>query len=432
MMRRLALRLAAAIGWPLVPVATAWGQTVDVERPRMLVVGSPSTRTASEVPNSASPGVSTTRLPSGRLRIGWRASLGMSVEHAPVLDPHGNVCVVGERGEVMALSATGEELWRLATNFAQPGPSTVLRDGTIVFADGSGAAVAVREGFLRWRTSFARADAARPPPLALDDGGVIVAAGNVIALLDAEGQERARLALPDTVASLLAAEPNQMAVVTTQGTVWTWNPGALEPTRVASFDASIDARPALGNGHVLFAIAAGGSRLLAADLSTGSTTVRASATGSLWVGPPAVRGETVSLLALATGGEIALTLDGRGTEIGQAWIGSSPFAVADGGVALRGPIPRAPLLVDSDGTLAFAAADGAVGVVARLGSSRPEVQRISDPCPAPAGTRSAVDSVVVGITPLRPGAFLAVCHRGTLLAVQGESAGAGRADAGRE
>ncbi|HXX69990.1 MAG TPA: hypothetical protein VEK07_22615 [Polyangiaceae bacterium] len=417
------MRFAAAIGWALVPLATAWGQTVDVERPSLLVVGTPSLRTASAALNDAPPGASATRLPSGRLRIGWRASLGMSVEHAPVLDAQGNIYVVGERGDVVALSPTGEELWRLATNFAQPGPSTVLRDGTIVFVDGSGAAVAVREGFLRWRTKLARGDSARPHPLALDDGGVIVAAGNAIVVLDAEGHERARLVLSETAASILAAEPNQIAVVTTNGTVWTWNPGALEPTRVASLDASIDATPALGNGHVLFAIAAGGSRLFAADLVTGSVSLRASATGSLWVSSPVVQRETVSLLALAAGGEVALALDGRGGEIGQAWIGSSPLPVMDGGVGLRSAIPQAPLLADSEGTLAFAAADGALGVVAHLGSSQPEVQRISDPCPAPAGGRAAIDSAVVGITPLRPGAFLAVCRRGTLLAIQGESPG---------
>lgn len=407
------------MAWLLAPFAAAWGQTVDVERPRMLVVGSPSTGSASAPPPQGPVRSSAPRLPSAALRIQWRASLGIAVEHAPVLDPRGIITVVGERGDVVAISPTGEEIWRLATNLLQPGPSTVLSDGTIVFVDVNGAAAAVRDRSLRWRTRFARGDPARPSPIALDDGGVIVATGNVIAALDSEGHERARLALPDTASSLVATGSDQIAIVTAHGTVWTWTPGALEPARASSFDAAIDAKPALGDAHVLFAIAAGGARLLAADLVRGSTVVRASANGSLWLGPPAVRGDTSFFLALMPGGEVALALDGAGSEIGRAWIGPSPISITDGGSILRNPVLRTSLLVDSEGTLAFAAADGAVGVVARLASSQPAVERISDPCPA-AGGRPAADSSVVGMTPLRPGAFLAVCRSGTLFVVQGD------------
>lgn len=420
---RRAVRLAVAVGWASVPIAAARGQTIDVERPRLFVVGSPSVRAMTTGPNSCPAGVSAARLPSASLRTEWSASLGISIERPPVVDARGIIYVLGERGDVVAVSQTGEELWRLATAFSQPGPAAVLSDDTIVFVDVNGEAVAVRDRSVRWHAKFARGDPTRPIPLALDDGGVIVAAGNEIAMLDSEGHERARLALPELTSALVATASAQIAIVTANGTIWTWAPGAIDATRVASFGAAVDGGAVLGSGHVLFAVTAGAARVVTADLDDGTVTTRASAGGSLWLGPPAVRGEIVSLLALTAAGEVALAFDGSGSEIGQTWIGSSAISTLDGGIALRGPLPRVPPLVDQEGTVVFAAADGALGVVAGLGSGHPTVQRIPDACPPPLGTRLAADPSLVGIVPIRHGTFLGACRWGTLLAIRGDAAG---------
>jgi len=418
-----AVKIAAAIGGPAaVSIATAAdGQTVDVERPRALVVGSPPIGATTPAASWAPAGVSTVRLPTAPLHAEWRVSLGVAVDQPAVVDAHGTIYAVGDRGDVIALSATGEELWRAATGFAQPGQSTVLSDDALVFVDGGGEAVAVRDRSVRWRTRFARGNGTRLKPLALDDGGAIVAAGEEIAVLDSAGHERARLGLPQEAVAVLPTGSARIAIVTADATIWSWTPGAAEPTRVGSFGARIDDAPALGSGHLLFAVT-GGARLVAADLSSGSLTVRASANANLWLGPPTVRGDTVSVLALTASGELALAFDGGGVEVGRAWVGPSSIAAVDGGAQPRGSAARAAPLADSDGTLVFATADGALGVVARLDSSQPVVERLADACAQPAA-RAPVDSSVVGITPLRPNAFLAVCRGGTVLAVRGSTSG---------
>lgn len=416
------MKIAAAIGASAACAATAArAQSVDVERPRSLVVGSPSIGAGVASSNAAQTGVSTVRLPVGSLRTEWQASLGVSVESAPAVDSHGNISMVGDRGDFFALSSTGEEIMRLATGFAQPGPCAVLPDDTVVFVDANAEAVAVRDRRVRWHTKFARASAGRPAPLALDDGGVIVAAGDEVALLDSEGHERSRVVLPEPASALVATTALEVAIVTTGGAIWTWKPGAMEAIRAVSFDGPIDSSAVAASGPVLLAVAAGGARLVAANLVEGTMGVRASASaGSVWLGPPAARGDGVSLLALTGAGELALAFDGGGREVGRAWVGSPAFGGADGGASPDRLAPRVGPLVDSNGTLAFAAADGAVGVIARLGSMNPAVDRLPDVCPPSLGTRLPPDSSVVGLAPLRPDAFLVACRSGMVLAIRGD------------
>jgi hypothetical protein len=77
------------------------------------------------------------------------------------------------------------------------------------------------------------------------------------------------------------------------------------------------------------------------------------------------------------------------------------------------PLPHTPLLVDAAGTLAFATADGGVGVV-----SDGVVDLLADVCPPPPGGARGFAAPTVALVPLGPGGFLAVCRSGTLVALR--------------
>jgi hypothetical protein len=419
-----ALGLAAAVAAVAAVASSASAQTIDTSRPRTLVVGTPSAGAPADRVDAARTGRSRERLPAGSLRREWQVAVGATVERAPLVDVHGTTYVVGTRGEVEAIGRDGAERWKLATEAMEPGPAALLSDGTLVFVDAAGEAVGVRDGAERWRTRVGRPDAALPAPLPLDDGGVVVATTRELAALDADGQERARTTLPEATTVPLVSALGRVVAVTTSGAVWTWTPGAPEPTRVASFGSAVDGGAALADDHTLVAVTAGQLHLAAVDLVRGTTTTRAVAPG-LWLGPPAMRGGTAYLLALTPTGELAVALDASGAETARALLAPHPPpATLDGGLALLPSGPHTPPLVDDAGTVAFATLEGGVGVVA-AGVPGATAERLPDACPlsaarpsVPAG-RAGPAAPVAGLAPLGAGAFVAVCRSGMVLALGG-------------
>ena len=149
--------LACAAAGAAVAFAAA-AQTVDVERPRTLVVGTPPGARVDRV-DGARTGRVATALPTGGLRSEWRLGLGVLVDQAPLVErPRGDAWVLGTRGEVIAVGRDGTELWRAHDRRHAAGPGRrCSRDDTLVFADAAGEAVAVRAGASsRWRVRFAR------------------------------------------------------------------------------------------------------------------------------------------------------------------------------------------------------------------------------------------------------------------------------------
>ena len=417
---------AAAMGGVALAAAAAGAgaQTADVQRPRTLVIGTPAGGARTDRVDAARSGRSGTPLPlaeGGGLRIEWRAALGASVDVAPVVDAHGTTYVAGTRGEVVAVARDGSEKWRVSTGAIQPSAPALLSDDSLVFADAAGEAVAVREGALRWRVRFGRADPARttpPAPVALDDGGVVVATSRDLAVLDAEGHERARTTLPEPTTFPLVSALGKVVAVTATGAVWTWTPGASEVTRVASFGGPIDDGAALADEHTLLAVASGRQHLVAVDLIRGTTTTRAITPTGLWLGPPSVAAGTAHLLLQAPTSELALAVDASGAETSRALLTTHPPPLStDGGAAQLVALPHTPLLVDAAGTLAFATAEGGVGVV-----SGGVVDVVADVCPPAPGPRGAV-AATAALAPLGAGAFVAVCRSGTLLAVRSGGTG---------
>jgi len=419
---------AATLGGVALGAAGAAAQTADVQRPRTLVVGTPGAGSRTDRIDSARSGRSGTPLPlaeGGGLRIEWRAALTASVDVAPVVDARGTTYVAGTRGEVFAIARDGSERWHVSTGAIQPSAPALLSDDTLVFADAAGEALAVREGVVRWRVRFGGSDAARatpPAPVALDDGGVVVATTRDLAVLDAEGRARARTTLPEPTALPLVAAvilgSAKILAVTATGAVWSWTPGASEVTRVASFGGPIDDGAALADDHTLLAVASGRQHLVAVDIVRGTTTTRAITPTGLWLGPPSMTAGVAHLLLQAPTSELALAVDASGAEISRAVLTTHPPPVsADGGAAQLVALPHTPLLVDAAGTLAFATAEGSVGVV-----SGGVVDLLADVCPPAPGPRGAV-AATAALAPLGAGAFVAACRSGTLLAVRSGGSG---------
>ena len=414
----------------LVCASAASGQAIDVERPSTLVVGSGGGGSRADRVDWARTGLARTKLPTAGLRVEWTASIGASTDRAPLVDSRGGVYVLGTRGEVVALARDGSEKWRVSAGGTQPGPGALLSDDTIVFVAtvaAVGVAVGVRDGHVIFRTRIGRADVGPPAPLALEDGGVVVASASELAMLDKAGNERARTTLPEPVSAPPISALGKVVTVTATGAVWAWTPGAPEPARVAGFGSAIDGSAALGDDHTLLAVTAGQTHLTAVDLIAGTTTTRAVSHGALWCGPPTMVGPVASLIALASGGEFAIALDPTGRELSRALLGARGLpASSDAGPLAPVPGSVTPPIADARGNLAFSTLDGHLGVAPRVTTGDATVELLTTPCsPAIGGTArgTSPSPSVAGIAPLADGVLVATCRSGTVFAVAGSPGG---------
>ena len=339
----------------------------------------------------------------------------------------GETLVVGTRGEVVAISPEGDERWRVSTGAMTPGPSALLSDGTLVFADAAGEAVAVRDGVVRWRVRFGRGDAVHPAPVPLDDGGVVVATTRDLAALDADGRERARVTLPEPAEAPLVAALGKIVAVATTGVVWAWTPGAPEATRLGSFGGPVDEAAGQIDDHTLVAIASVNTHQTAVDLVRGTTTPRAALPVGLWRGPPALRGDAATMILLGPTTELAVTVDAAGAETMRVPVATRRIVLgADGGLPVLTAVPHTAPIVDAAGTLAFATTDGAVGVLAAG-----VLDVVPDACPPAfsSTTRAVPAAPVAGLVPSGPGAFVAACRSGVLLSLVAAGGGPGATSA---
>ncbi len=403
---------ALALGGWLAGDARA--QPINPARPTTIVVGVPAGARTDRV-DTARTGLSRTPLPASGLHAEWRVSAGAPLGHAPLVDARGSTYVVSARGEAIAIARDGTERWRVSTGASDPGPSALLSDDTLVLIDDvSGDALGVREGAVRWRSHVGIADSTNPGPLPMGNGGVVLVMSRDLALLDAGGHERARTLLPEPAAGPLLWAAGKVVVIAASGTVWTWTPGAAEPSRAASFGSPTAGGAALSGDRTLLAVIAGQTSLASVDLlRPGAASVpRAIAPGGLWLGPPTLRGDAATLAVLGPASELAVTVDASGRELARALLaGRLPSARADGGAPAAAGL-TSPLLVDPAGTVAFATLDGAVGVAASGA-----VETLADACPRAVG--SAAPSPVVGLAPLPPGSFVVACRTGSLVAIEG-------------
>ncbi|MBX3264058.1 MAG: PQQ-like beta-propeller repeat protein [Labilithrix sp.] len=417
-MKRRALALVAvavAAGAIAATLRDAGAQRIDPRRPSVLVVGAPGGAAPMQRVDSRRSGLSRTPLPSGTLRVAWRKTTGLTLDQPALSGPDGTLAVVSSRGDVSFLDAEGEERATVKVGAAQVGPAAITSDGTVVYASSGGDVIGVRRSSPQPRFS-ARIGGernVRAAPLALDDGGVVVATISDLVVLDSEGSVRARVSLPEMPGAALVAAGDKILAVTTSGAVFGWTPGR-EPVRLGSFGAPIDGGAALTDAGTLLAVIEG-NHLAEVDVSRGGRSTRSIAAQGLYLGPPAVRsgpsGATATLLALTHTRGFVVTLDPGGQELLRAPVASfSPATLPDGGAPPLVAPPHAGPIVDARGAIAFASTDGHVGVVGPDGA----VDTLGEIVCAK-GARSGV----VGLTPFGANAFAVTCDGGVVVRVTG-------------
>jgi hypothetical protein len=373
--------------------------------------------------------------------VAWRRSLGLPIDAPPLVDARGDVTVLTARGDVVVLAPDGVERSHTAVGTAAATPAALLSDGTAVFLSGQGDAIGVRLASLRFRTRIGggRTGVA---PLALEDGGFVVAMAGELVAVDGEGGIRARAALPagDPPANALlgaaGADGATVYAVTANGTAWAWVPASgREVRQVGSFGGPADGGAAIAaGGSVGLLVAVVGSQLLALDPATGILTTRGSAPTSgavALLGPPATRGGAITVVGVTVTRTLALTFDPSGAELlHQALAPSLLLPLPDGGTGpgqlpAHGGLGHAGPLVDPQGNVAFALPSGEVGVASASGA----VDVLGDVCTrfnptSPlanlASTRTA--ATYAGLLPAAPYALVLACGSGVVARIDSDFA----------
>ena len=426
MNKRLWLLGAAA----LATAAVAYAQRIDPRVSTTLTIGRASGPAPTVRQDARRDGLSKDAFPRGPLKVAWRyATGGGQIEQPPVVSSEAIVVVTTHGDVVWVPPDAGEghpELARQGIGIAatSSSPPAMLADGTIVVVGGSGEAVAVgvTKNGLRFRTQLSGGaigdDLDAIAPLALDDGGVAVATSSEIALLDSAGNVRQRAPLPEYLVGPLMASGGRIYAVARSGVVYAWSTGSsggasgLDVSRVGSFQQSPRSRihggATMASDTLLVAVV-DDARLMTLDVRQGLAVPLATFQGGGFLGPIAYRRGVSYALAAVPGHTFVVGVDAAGQEVLRVPVASSTVAGSDGGAPVYTPPPHVPVLVDETGTIAFAAPEGALGVV------------------DPAGVASTLDGVCVrplrggrGVTSLvsgGPGAILATCVNGTVVRI---------------
>jgi hypothetical protein len=392
-------------------------------------------------------------LPEGRLRVAWNRAVAPADAHSPLVTPDGEILALTVHGDLLELGSDGTEKRRLGVGLGPLSPGAILADGTLVTMTASGEAVGVRlttqNARVRFRTRVG--DQGVQPmvaPLALDDGGVIVAHSvarravrrgavtleSELAVLDAEGVVRVKAIVPTWIAWPLLAAGGGVAAIGAEGAVFLWAPGDATRSlsgglvRVGSFDGRLDGGAAARGASELVAVV-DGRRVVSLDLAHGQATVLATTSTSTWLGPPSIGGDAIYLLEATTTGTLLVTIDRAGS-IRRDRLSTLPAGIEiDGGVSPSSTPVHTATLVDGAGRVAFGGPDGHVGVfhsgtVDDLGGvvcerGVPPVDlSVSATSASPHALPSSRPSAgFAGLSPAGPGTFLVACEGGALLEV---------------
>jgi hypothetical protein len=384
---------AAALGLSLTAApgdAPARADTLDPTMPRTVVVGPPRGAAPSDRLDPHRTGRARTRLPSPPVEL-WRRHVSGNVEQPPVVDADGNVLVALSVAEVVKLGPDARELWRARLGAAPAAvPPLLLADGTLVVLTLAGAAVGLTPGgALRFVTplGFLKRDVVDTVPVALENGDLLIAAGNAVVVLDADGVVRARGAFddrtsgaPERAAGAVIDAAGGALVTTASGGVYRFRPPAA-PRKIGSLGGVPSRGALLADERTLVSIV-DGRRVVALDLPTGTTHVRSS--GYLFDAPPALAGGGLLLVATQLG--MMLGIDPAGNERVHLWLDKPPQGGAAGSsgspaglAAFAAPAdvkPSPPVVVDADGRIAFVRAGGRLGVVSPEGKVHVASERI--------------------------------------------------------
>jgi hypothetical protein len=415
-----ALGLSAALGAAMQRSADA--QRIDPRRPATFVVGGPAGAAPMARVDAKRSGLTKDLLPASALVVAWRKVTGLTVDQPAIGDAGGALAVVSVHGDVTFLDDAGEERGAVSVAASHVGPAAMMSDGTVAFVTSTGDVVGVHRTtpHPRFVVRVGAGRSLRGAPVALDDGGIVVASGSEILVLDAEGNVRVRGTVPEPPAVPLLVGNGLILSIGARGAIYGFSPGH-EPARLGSFDGPLDGGAVvIGDGKGVAAVVSG--NLVEVDLTRGARTTRSVPTEGVYLGPPALHHrrqgvELLSALSRTPTRELVTSVDGSGEELSRAPIASYPPApLPDGGAAPVEIPPHTGPLVDALGTVAFATTDGHIGVVSANGavSVMPDV-----PC-----TRSVRSTGILGLTPSGPGAFTITCEGGTVVRIKGRPADA--------
>ncbi|MFO0756218.1 MAG: hypothetical protein U0359_06985 [Byssovorax sp.] len=371
--------------------------------PRVLPVGAPRGEAPSERLDGQRTGRTRSRLPFPVVEV-WRRHLTGGIEQPPVVDAEGNIWSVLTVPEAIKLGPDGKELWRARLgNAAAVVPPVLTSDGTLLVITSAGIAWGIApSGAVRFSTPLGvRGRDMDVAPLALGDGGALIAAGGTLLEIDRDGAIRARASLDSRPGSmdsrvagaLVAGPPDDGKGPSFAGTLFTTESGSvflfrppLAPRRLGSFGGLPRRGAILADNRTLLAVV-DTRRVVGLDLLTGTTQVRATGyPGALFdspavlapeqiaKGPLAMLGPSVALVSVQSG--LLLGLDAAGNERARLVLDKPPppplSAVLGGAVGgTSGPSffnapelkPSPPMIVDPDGRIGFARVSGRVGVV---------------------------------------------------------------------
>lgn len=409
----LAPRLAVILAAAALPGAAtlALADDIDTSRPYTVVVGAPRGHAPSERLDPRRSGRTAQRLPE-QPREAWRRHISGGIDAAPLVDAQGNLLITLTVPEVVKLAPDGKEIWRVRIGANAPlAPAALTSNGTLAMVTSAGVAWGLTPaGVVRFSTQLGvRGRDADVAPLALDDGGLVIAAGRSLVELSAGGDIRARAELADRATGAVLAGPDGALITTESGDVLTWRPPGL-PRKLGSFGGTPRRGAALADARTLLAVV-DGRRVVALDLPTGTTSTRASgANGAgLFDAPPAVGPGGLSLTGTTAG--LLLGVDAAGSEPLRVAIDRPPpMLTGDAGAGLAGFLgameakASPPVIVDRDGRIGFVRASGRAGVVRPDGSVALAAERV---CAAP-----------VAVLPGGETRMLVACRDGTLVMLE--------------
>lgn len=372
--RRLKLALVGLAA--LVPLAAslAFADAVDPSMPRSIVVGAPRGFAPSERLDGHRTGRTSTRLPYPPVEV-WRRHISGGIEVAPLVDPQGGILLSLTVPEVLKLGPDGKELWRARLGTAAPlAPPVLTSDGTLALITSAGQAWGITpSGAVRYTVSLGiRGRDADAAPLALDDGGLVVAAGRTLLELGADGAVRARTQIEEKIVGALLAGPEGTLITTDSGGVYTWRPPGV-PRKIGSFNGSPRRGAALDGARTLLAVV-DGRRVVALDLPTGTTHVRSSGAGGALAFDAPVAISPDGLAVVSTHHGVLAGLDAAGNERIRLPLDKLPAAGAPDASVIGGFFgvtelkPSPAVIIDPDGRIGFARAGGRVGVVGTDGA----------------------------------------------------------------
>ncbi len=388
----------------------ATAEVVSPLKPTTVVVGTSRGPMTMSKLDPERRGVTSFSLPHTALKVVFRKPLATAFDQPVLVKENGEIVAVSSRGDVYTLTPDGEEKARLIRGGIGVSPAALLADGTVVFVTSRGEAVGVRNNVPTFEVRLVSGATTTPraAPVPLVDGGVVVAAGNDLVLLDSRGKINARTTLAEPASLPLLFSNGEVIAVGSSGAVFSWTLGG-ESRRIGAFSGSVQGSVAkTATGHFVGVLTTG-SHIAALDPVSGSSLARVVPDKGIFVGHVSTYRDRLFVLSTSSNALFGVSYASTGEELSRTRFATLP-ATDGGAVSSLYPGP----LVDQGGAWAFATQDGTVGTA----SAEPGggVDTVGEKvCPV------ELRGAVAGLSPSTERTFLVTCRNGTIVKIGGLS-----------